>query len=299
MSRQIITLPTRLRGFIEPDTRSQIEGRLDPGRYTVEELRLDYPDADTDYARVTAPGLGANDTWICIRWRTTRYGTVETLPDPEPPPRDTHAADPFAIPETALTDLLPDFHAYTYDLDDARYPFELPGVRLPMAPPETNNCCTFVEALVAKAWADNVDAFEWSLARHRQMMITSADDFFSPVTACVDANIAAPAADPDDAPAPWIVVQGWRQQWRGGHTLIVVDHHVATDRILTLESNSAYRLDGVGFRALGNLRDLGGRPPADWWDDDRGWTWDRFCSTYRYRRHAALKVTALAWSGVP
>jgi hypothetical protein len=130
------------------------------------------------------------------------------------------------------------------------------------------------------------------------MMIMSADDFYSPVTACVGAQMADAVPDPGGAPHPWTLVQGWRHQWRNGHTLIIVDHHVETDRILALESNSGYRLDGVGFRALGSLRDLNGTPPADWWDDSRSWIWERFCSTYRFRRQAALKVTNRSFSGL-
>jgi hypothetical protein len=293
---QRVTLPIRLRGFVDPDTRSQFEGHLEPGTYTVEELRLNHPNADTDYARVTAPGLGANDTWICIRWLSHTYGTVEDIPDPVPVLPLADPDDPRSIPESALTDLLPQFTSFTYDLDDARYPFELAGVRVPMSPPETNNCCTFVEALVARAWSNALDTFEWSSSRHRQMMIMDDNDFFSPVTACIDLEIADAVEDEDTPPSAWTVLQGWRRQWRGGHTLIIVDHHPETDRILTLESNSGYRLDGVGFRALGNLRDLDGQPPEYWWEDGRSWTWERFRSTYRFRKQATLKVTAPVWS---
>ena len=294
---QRANLPIRLRGFVDPDTRSQFEGHLEPGTYPVEELRLNHPNTDTDYARVTAPGLGANDTWICIRWRGHVYATVEDIPDPLPAPVVADRNDPLSVPETALTNLIPRFAEFTYDLDDARYPYELPGVRLPMSPPDTNNCCTFVEALVVRAWADSASMFEWSSARHRQMMIMDAGDFYSPVTACLETGIADAVDDQERSPEPWTVIQGWRHQWRGGHTLIIVDHHPQTDRILTLESNSSYRLDGVGFRALGNLRDLDGRPPQNWWQDARCWTWSRFCSTYRFRQQAALKVVDLSWSG--
>ena len=127
-------------------------------------------------------------------------------------------------------------------------------------------------------------------------MIMDDNDFFSPVTACIDLEIADAVEDEDTPPSAWTVLQGWRRQWRGGHTLIIVDHHPETDRILTLESNSGYRLDGVGFRALGNLRDLDGQPPEYWWEDGRSWTWERFRSTYRFRKQATLKVTAPVWS---
>ena len=51
-------------------------------------------------------------------------------------------------------------------------------------------------------------------------------------------------------------------------------------------------LDGVGYRGLGNLRDVGLQPPADWWTRSEVWTWRRIRSTYPFRRQAWLKVRA-------
>jgi hypothetical protein len=286
----------RLPGFVDPDTGSQREGWVEPGEYAVDDYKTDFPTAQTDFALLQVPGLGANDTWVCSRWNESRYASVEAAAIPAPPEVD-FAGDPFAIAESHLVDLLPHFHDFTYDLDDARYPFEVDGVHLPLAPPRSNNCCTFVEGLLAKAWAQT-DGFEWNARRHGQMMIFSADDFFSPVTAAVESGMAVLAPDPDAAPHPWSVVQGWRHQWRGGHTFLILAHHKRTDRVLTLESNSAYALDGVGCRGLGNLRDLPhGRPPADWWKNENAWTWERICSTYRLRQVAYLKVLNPRWVG--
>jgi hypothetical protein len=287
------TLHVRLRGFVEPDTSSQQEGFLDPGRYPVLEYKEGYPDERSDYALLLAPALGAGDTWVCTRWKGRRYADVVKEPAP-PTERRLFDDDPDAVPESALVDLLPRFHEFTYDEDKAYYPFELPGVQVPRAPPTSNNCCTFVEALLVRAWADTHDDFNWSIEQHRQMMIYSGDDYFSPVTAAVDAGMAV-APDSDEAPHPWTLVQGWRHRWRGGHAFIVVDHHPDTDRVLTLESNSAYRLDGPGFRMIGNLRDVPD-PPEAWWTDEDLWTWERIRATYRYRGAARLKVAARSWS---
>ena len=294
---QIAVTRIRLKGFEEADTSSQYEGRLDPGRYIVEEYLQNHPDGSSDFARVQAPTLGAGDTWICTRWNDQVYAVIEDV-TLSPAERQDFDGDPFAISESALLSNLPAFTDFRYDLDQARYPYPLEGASVPQAPPNTNNCCTFVEALLAKAWADEVDNFEWSGRRHRQMMIMSRDDFFSPVTAAVESGMAIGVPDPDDPPHPWTLIQGWREQWNKGHTFLIVDHHDATDRVLTLESNSGYQLDGVGFRALGNLRDTGGRPPDQWWNDSRSWTWQRVCSTYRFRQQAALKVTDRSWGGL-
>jgi hypothetical protein len=130
------------------------------------------------------------------------------------------------------------------------------------------------------------------------MMILSNDDFFSPVTAAIESNMAVAVPEPDTPPHPWTVIQGWRRQWRSGHTFIIVDHHEQTDRVLTLESNRAYKLNGVGIRAIGNIRDIGGLPPEAWWEREDLWTWERMRSTYRYRQQAWLKVKDRTWSGL-
>jgi hypothetical protein len=128
------------------------------------------------------------------------------------------------------------------------------------------------------------------------MMILSNDDFFSPVTAVIEKKMAVAVLSPDTPPHPWTLIQGWRRQWRDGHTFLIVDHHTQTDRVLTLESNSAYKLNGVGFRGIGNLRDMETQPPENWWEIEDLWTWDRICWTYRYRQQANLKVKDRKWS---
>lgn len=296
-TQQVATLSVRLPGFVAPDTSSQREGFLPPGRYVVLEVRDNHPNDQTDYARVHAPELGDGDTWICTRWRDERYAEIQVVELPRAVHQPFDDA-PLAIPEQTLVDLLDAFHDFTYDLDRARYPYALPGIRVPQAPPASNNCCTFVEALVVKAWTDTHDSVEWDSERHGQMMIFSSDDFFSPVTAAVECGMAVSVPDDDDAPHSWTLVQGWRRQWRGGHTFFIVDHHEETDRVLTLESNSSYRLNGVGFRSIGNLRDVGGRPPDDWWTREGLWTWERILSTYRFRKQACLKVKERSWSGL-
>ena len=293
--RTIAELRLRLKGFVEPDTASQYEGWLDPGRYIVLEHRPNHPTPDTDYTRLLAPGLGASDTWVCSRWKDQVYASISEQAPPVVAPVD-FAGDPMAVEEAALIAHLAEFREFHYDFDEACYPAELPGVRVPLAPPATNNCCTFAEALLVAAWADSVAGFEWGARRHRQMMIMSADDYFSPVTAVIEAGMARTVPDPDSPPAPWTLIQGWRRQWQGGHTFIVVDYHEDSGRVLTLESNSGYGLDGCGYRGIGNLRDAGLNPPANWWALDRVPDWDRICATYRYRQQADLKVTGLGWS---
>ncbi|NMO13466.1 hypothetical protein [Pyxidicoccus fallax] len=296
---RVARLPIRLRGFIEPDTTSQFEGYVEPGDYIVLEEKRDFPTPGTHFARLEMPTLGALDTWICVRWHTQQYAKLLNLEKPPPVARLAFTTEPLAVDEERLTALLAAFVPYRYELDEARYPWVLPGIRLPLAPPAVNNCCTFVEALTVKAFADaNGTAFEWDPRRHRQMMIASSEDYFSPVTAAVESGMAIAAPSPDVPPHPWTLIQGWRNQWRSGHTFLVVDHHAATDKVLLLESNSAYGLDGVGYRGIGNLRDKGIKPPAKWWNLPDVWTWRRVCSTYLFRQQAWLKVRNRVLSGL-
>ena len=72
-TKTIAQLHIRLKGFTEPDTQSQVEGYLEPGRYIVKEFRQNFPNSDTDYALLLAPVLGAGDIWICLRWKDQQY----------------------------------------------------------------------------------------------------------------------------------------------------------------------------------------------------------------------------------
>ena len=236
--------------------------------------------------------------------------------------RSKRIVQPLYVPETAIINRIPAFEAFTYDSQAPRYPWPLPGVKLPLAPPYQNDCCTFVEALLVRAWLDIYPGeFPWDLARHNQMMILTQGDWFSPITALVEAGMATrlggdvpplfgrnkidgmsqsdSGGDDDAMPLPWTVVQGYRG-WNGsgGHTFIVVDVHESTGRVLTLESNRSYKLNGPGFREIGNLRDNNCRPPTRWWEQEDLWTWERFCETYLYRKQCVLNVTGRYWSGL-
>jgi peptidoglycan hydrolase-like protein with peptidoglycan-binding domain len=207
----------------------------------------------------------------------------------------------WTVPESALTSLLPSVARYTYDLANPRYPSSLPGVSLPLAPPEQTNCCCFAEWFIVKAFAgQHGSAFQWSSQRHAQMMIPADfSDRYAPVTAMVEAGMATAVPD-GAAPSAWCLFQGWRTG-TSGHTMIIVAYHAPSDRVLTLEANSAYGLNGVGCRNFGNLRDLaGGRSPARWWEDARAPTWSSLRSAYGYgSKMAKLGVSGRSWAGLP
>jgi rubredoxin len=65
----------------------------------------------------------------------------------------------------------------------------------------------------------------------------------------------ADPVDPDALPHGWTIVQGWRSAdvSKGGHTFLIVDVHRETERVLILESNYAFGMNGPGFRELGDV----------------------------------------------
>jgi hypothetical protein len=212
--------------------------------------------------------------------------------------------DDMAIDESFVVERLKDFKGYGYDMTrGVCYPWPLPRLKVPtdVKPPKTN-CCTFVEGLLVKAWEDAVfDRVEWGPERHKQMMIFG-EDLFSPVTAVVEAGMAVPLDPPEAELPPWILVQGWKdlRAKKGGHTFLIVAQR--GEAVLTLEANSSYRLNGVGFRGLGLAEDFDFEPPEGWWEDPglwqggKIWTWPMIREAYPDLQMARLKLTQPEWA---
>jgi hypothetical protein len=268
------------------------------------------------------------------------------------------------ISESTLVSLLPLFKDFTYSLEHAKYPFVLPGGYDPKQKKEdhpaivfpkrykdtgftmkggflgaANNCCTFVEALVSKAWDLETDSLAWGLDRHKEMMGVPVDYPDEPISSQIDAIIACGMGeeiDPGLPPEGWTVVQGWYPAKKmekkkvldaqgheilvngkpklaekatpvldakgnavfiwGGHTFFILAVHPGTERVLTLESNHAFKLDGPGFRKVGNLRDcVGNHPGKRWWEKPDLHTWTEIKQSYPKRRMAKLKVREVSW----
>lgn len=306
--------------FADASTNSTKTGFIEAGDYSLITSKLNFPNEDTDYTQIeTAKGK----VWICSRWKDNNY--IETHASPERAESSNAATNLIdalgavsrinfdhrddAVDEASLVDIVKDFDGFVYDLHDPAYPYNLPGVNLPVAPPKAkqNNCCTFAEGLIVKAWSDVFSDFEWNNHRHGQMMIFSADDYFSPVTAALESGMGEKVEDVEAAPLPWTLVQGWKSKqtedepgskWSGGHTFIIVDHHFETDKILTIESNKAFGLNGVGFRKIGMASALNHQPPENWWTLPGVWTWEQIKNSYKARAMTTLKVKNRSWSGL-
>ena len=98
---KFLKLSTRLKGFSQPDTTSQIEGYIDIGEYEVLEERLNYPTGETDYVLILASGMDDSDTWICTRWKKTKYAAIEERELLKPEPIDF--SGDYEVPESRLT----------------------------------------------------------------------------------------------------------------------------------------------------------------------------------------------------
>ncbi|MFD2082917.1 Rubredoxin [Actinopolymorpha cephalotaxi] len=194
-----------------------------------------------------------------------------------------YAALPFTVPlpaatnpvaETRLVSLLHHFRGWYYTPkrpgSSARftpqYPYDI-GITVSLEtdhpkPPTYDDCCSFVEALLVRGWKDaTVPGFSWNLTKHNRSMITDPAHIYSSVEVLEDAGVADHIGG-DDPPPPWTVVQGWRDPnnlGKGGHTFLIVDIHAETGRVLTLESNLTYGLNGPGMRMLGGIEEFMGR----------------------------------------
>lgn len=293
LDKQFVTVLKNLKGYTKSDTHSQFECWVTKGTYECLEFRPNFPNANTDYAKLDIDTVADGDTWICTRWRDKVYAEVREQ-DAPPTQEDLPESHEDGVEEAGLVGLLEAFRDFRYTPRGARYPYELDGISVKLSPPRKNNCCTFVEALVIKAWLNHDENFRWDGRGHADMMILGSD-LFSPVNVLVERGIALPLNELAP-PAPWSVVQGWSSN-NNGHSFIIVDHHADSDRVLTLESNSAYGLDGVGFRRLGGLKDHPpAQAPAHWWGNPRAPTWRDICRWYPKRRLCALKVNNVRWA---
>jgi hypothetical protein len=177
-----------------------------------------------------------------------------------------------------------DFYGWAYSKDHPgdrpAYPRHLRGVQLPLAPPLATNCCCFAEAIVVGAAQDLDPDFTWSRQQHDQMMILDPAHLFSPVEVLVAAGLAK-TNPPGEVPPPWSVVQVWRVDRKQGHTFIVADSRTDIKRVLVLEANCAYGLNGVGWRRFGPLTaESPAVPPKAWYASARATSWPAVLAAY-------------------
>jgi len=82
--------------------------------------------------------------------------------------------------------------------------------------------------------------------------------------------------------------------------MVCLDHHQPTDRLLLIESNNSdtLRVNGVGYRGLGQLHRFDGlHPGSEWWRYRECPTWGEFRKNYV--RLAACTVPVVGQSPRP
>ena len=186
----------------------------------------------------------------------------------------------------AVVDLLPQLIPQRYSLHDAQCPSNPPGISLKNIGDETTNCCTMTAWLLGWAFAGvSFSSEQWKL-----WMVSTTDRGNVPVVPNWGPKVAiqwgAGTTAPGQAPC---LIQYFTES--GGHSLIVVDYDEETDKILTLESNSAGKLDGCGWYQIGNLRDVFNPGPD--WKSKVTQTW-----TSRFGSKVAVHIARLEITGV-
>lgn len=162
--------------------------------------------------------------------------------------------------------LFPEVSDQRYSLKHGQTPSQPNGVRLSsrVVGKETINCTQFTTWIVSRAFNTRWTSDQWARWQNtgRQKKIAQIPDYGPRVA--LDWGIATTAP----VRGVWLVQYFTKT---GGHSLIIVDHDPETDRILTLEANSYYGLDGVGWADIGNLRDIANPGPN--WKDRVSQTW--------------------------
>jgi hypothetical protein len=149
-----------------------------------------------------------------------------------------------------FVDLFPEVSKQKYKLSGAQCPSNPPGISLKRIGYATNNCVLFTSWIISAAF----DGVSFTKDQWSQWMVSSTVPNPLPVPGygpkvCLEWGIAT------TAPGEGVyLIQYFTKT--GGHSMLVVDHDPETDKILTLESNSAFKLNGVGWADIGNLRDV-------------------------------------------
>ena len=158
----------------------------------------------------------------------------------------------------AIVALFPQVAKQTYSLKEGQTPVQPNGVRLSSRAvgDKTINCTQFTTFLVSQAFKTKWTSDQWARWQNTGYQKKTLDvPNYGPRVA-IDWGVATTAP----GPGAWLI-QYFTET--GGHSLIVLAHDPESDKILTLESNSYYGIDGVGWGGIGNLRDVP-NPGADW-----------------------------------
>lgn len=187
----------------------------------------------------------------------------------------------------AVADLLPQLIPQRYINSGAQCPSNPPGMALKNIGSQTTNCCTMTGWLLGWTFPGvSFTSKQWSL-----WMVSSTDSSQVPIVPNWGPRVTIEWGAGTTAPGNGPCLIQYFSETGSGHSLIVVDYDEETDKILTLESNSAYGLDGCGWGQIGNLRDVFNPGPD--WAKKVTQTWQS-----RFGSKVALHVARLHITGV-
>jgi len=169
-----------------------------------------------------------------------------------------------------------------YQLSKAQCPSQPLGVSVKRIGEETTNCVLFSAWFLCHMFDRPFTSGQWS-----QWMVSSGEDNYHVPAygprVCIDWGVATTAP----SKGPWLV-QYFTDS--GGHSMIVLCHDAETDKILTLESNSAFKLNGCGWGDIGNLRSVFNPGPS--WKDKVTQTWASRISSKRAVHVVSLDISS-------
>lgn len=166
-----------------------------------------------------------------------------------------------------VADLFPQMMPQQYRLHDAQCPSNPPGVKLKNIGDEWTNCVQFTSWLLAYSFRGvQFSGDQWS-----RWMVGGSLQGTPPIVPNWGPKVILEWGCGTTAPTRGAyLIQYFTST--GGHSLIVVDRDPATDKILTLESNSGFGLNGAGWGEIGNLRDV--LNPGLSWTEKVSQTWE-------------------------
>lgn len=168
-----------------------------------------------------------------------------------------------------MADLFPGVLQQTYRLKGGQTPEQPNGVRLQAnrVGNDSINCTQFTTWIVSKAFGALWNKDQWARwqVSSRAAQTNQVPNFGPRVAMEWGIGSTRPGK------GPWLIQYFTNPKTFAGHSMLVIDHDEATDRILTLEANSVYGLDGVGWAEIGNLRDVPNPGPR--WMDNVSQTW--------------------------
>lgn len=173
---------------------------------------------------------------------------------------------PVTISFQTVADLFPQMEKQKYTLHNAQCPSNPLGMKLRNIGEEKTNCVQFTAWLLSHAFQATFSRTQW-----KRWMVSGSLQGSPPVVPNWGPKVILEWGCGTTAPGKGAyLVQSFTKS--GGHSYIIVDYDEKTGKILTLEATQVAKLDGAGWREIGNLRDV--HNPGIQWADKVTQTWD-------------------------